>query len=104
MGVGGVERGRVKEGMKMRVGKGEGRLVKCKMKEVDRLEGVGGKKVECVCCGEMCGMMGVEGLEMGDRMWELENGEGVGGMGMEEGRMRMVLRMKECGLLGKEGK
>ncbi len=102
--VGRLQRGTIKEGQNISLVKRDGSIVKSKVKEVFVFEGMGKKKVTEVQTGDICGIVGVEGFEIGDTIADFENPEALQTIKIDEPTMSMMFTINNSPFFGKEGK
>lgn len=102
--VGRLQRGTIKEGQNVSLCKRDGSIVKSKIKEVFVFEGMGKLKVKEVQTGDICGIVGVEGFEIGDTIADIENPEALQTIKIDEPTMSMLFTINNSPFFGKEGK
>jgi GTP-binding protein len=102
--VGRLQRGTIKEGQNVSLVKRDGSIVKSKVKELFVFEGMGKLKVTEVQTGDICGIVGVEGFEIGDTIADIENPEALKTIKIDEPTMSMMFTINNSPFFGKEGK
>ena len=102
--VGRLQRGTIKEGQNVSLVKRDGSIVKSKVKEVFVFEGMGKLKVPEVQTGDICGIVGVEGFEIGDTIADIDNPEALQTIKIDEPTMSMMFTINNSPFFGKEGK
>ncbi|MEN8787358.1 MAG: translational GTPase TypA [Flavobacteriales bacterium] len=102
--VGRLQRGTIKEGQNISLVKRDGSIVKSKVKEIFVFEGMGKLKVTEVQTGDICGIVGVEGFEIGDTIADIENPEALQTIKIDEPTMSMMFTINNSPFFGKEGK
>ena len=102
--VGRLQRGSLKEGQNVSLVKRDGSIVKSKVKEVFVFEGMGKLKVTEVQTGDICGIVGVEGFEIGDTIADIEKPEALQTIKIDEPTMSMMFTINNSPFFGKEGK
>ncbi|MEN8957340.1 MAG: GTP-binding protein, partial [Flavobacteriales bacterium] len=102
--VGRLQRGTIKEGQQVSLVKRDGSVVKSKVKELFVFEGMGKLKVTEVQTGDICGIVGVEGFEIGDTIADFENPEALQTIKIDEPTMSMMFTINNSPFFGKEGK
>lgn len=102
--VGRLQRGTIKEGQNVSLVKRDGSIVKSKVKEIFVFEGMGKLKVTEVQTGDICGIVGVEGFEIGDTIADIENPEALQTIKIDEPTMSMMFTINNSPFFGKEGK
>jgi len=103
--VGRLQRGSLQAGMNVSLVKRDGKIVKSKIKELYRFEGLGKEKVkESVHAGDIIAIMGIEDFEIGDTVADFENPEGLPPISIDEPTMSMLFTINNSPFFGKEGK
>lgn len=102
--IGRLQRGTLKVNMPISLCKRDGKIVKSKIKELFTFEGMGKVKVEEVQAGDICGIVGVEGFEIGDTIADFENPEALPTIKIDEPTMSMLFTINNSPFFGKEGK
>ncbi len=102
--VGRLQRGSLKEGQNISLVKRDGTIVKSKVKEIFVFEGMGKLKVTEVQTGDICGIVGVEGFEIGDTIADFEAPEALQTIKIDEPTMSMMFTINNSPFFGKEGK
>jgi GTP-binding protein len=102
--VGRVYRGVVNENMPVSLMKRDGRITKCRIKDLYVFDGLGKKKVESVNAGDIAAVTGIEGFEIGDTISAAENPEALPAINIDEPTMSMLFTINTSPFFGKEGK
>ena len=102
--VGRLQRGTIKEGQNISLVKRDKSIVKSKVKEIFVFEGMGKLKVTEVQTGDICGIVGVEGFEIGDTIADFEAPEALQTIKIDEPTMSMMFTINNSPFFGKEGK
>ena len=102
--VGRVHRGTLTEGMNVTISHRDGKLEKTKIKEIHVFEGMGQKKVEEVHSGDICAIVGLETIAIGDTICDFENPEPLPPIAIDEPTMSMLFTINDSPFFGKEGK
>lgn len=103
--VGRLLRGKLQQGMNVSLVKRDGRIVKSKIKELYRFEGLGKEKYKGeVYAGDIIALMGLEDFEIGDTVADYENPEGLPPIKIDEPTMSMLFTINNSPFFGKEGK
>ncbi len=102
--VGRVHRGTLTEGMNITLSHRDGSQTRSKIKELHTFEGLGRKRVESVCSGDICAIVGLETFEIGDTICDSENPEPLPTIAIDEPTMSMVFTINDSPFFGKEGK
>lgn len=102
--IGRLQRGTLKDGMKVSLVKREGGITKSKVKELYLFEGMGKIKVNEVHAGDICAIVGLEGFEIGDTVADELNPEGMPTIQIDEPTMSMLFTINDSPFFGKDGK
>lgn len=103
--VGRLHRGTLKEGQPVSLVKRDGSIIKTRVKELFVFEGFGKQRVkEPIENGEICGVLGIEGFDIGDTIADFENPEGMVPIAIDEPTMSMTFTINNSPFFGKEGK
>ncbi len=102
--IGRLVRGVLKTGMPVSLCKGDGRILKSKIKELYTFEGLGKLKVDEVKAGDICAIFGIEDFEIGDTVADFENPEALQPINIDEPTMNMLFTINNSPFFGKEGK
>ncbi len=102
--IGRLQRGILKENMKVSLVKRKGDITKSKIKELFLFEGVNRRKVKEVEAGDICAIVGLEGFEIGDTIADFENPEGLPTIDIDEPTMSMLFTINDSPFFGKDGK
>ena len=102
--IGRLTRGTLTEGMQVSLCKRDGKIVKCRIKELHIFEGLGRIKVDEVKAGDICAIVGLEGFEIGDTIADIENPEPLASIAIDEPTMSMLFTINDSPFFGKDGK
>ncbi len=103
--VGRLLRGKLQQGMNVSLVKRDGRIVKSKIKELYRFEGLGKEKYKGeVYAGDIIALMGLEDFEIGDTVADYDEPEGLPPIKIDEPTMSMLFTINNSPFFGKEGK
>jgi GTP-binding protein len=102
--IGRLQRGILKEGMRVSLVKRDGKISKTRIKELHTFEGLGRKKVEEVKAGDICAIVGLENFEIGDTLADIENPEALKTITIDEPTMSMLFTINDSPFFGKDGK
>lgn len=101
--IGRLNRGVLKENMKVALVKRDGTIEKSRVKELFVFEGVGRRKVQEVEAGDICAIVGLEGFDIGDTVADAENPEGMETIAIDEPTMSMLFTINDSPFFGKDG-
>lgn len=102
--IGRLQRGTLREGMKIALMKRDGSIHKSRIKELHVFEGLGRRKVNEVQAGDICALVGLEGFEIGDTVADVENPEALKTIAIDEPTMSMLFTINDSPFFGKDGK
>lgn len=103
--VGRLIRGKMQQGMNVSLVKRDGSVVKSKIKELYRFEGLGKEKYKGeVYAGDIIALMGLDDFEIGDTVADFEKPEGLPPIKIDEPTMSMLFTINNSPFFGKEGK
>ena len=102
--VGRVHRGVLRDGMNITICHRDGSKEKTKIKELHTFEGMGHKKTDDVCSGDICAVIGLERFEIGDTIADFENPEPLPPIAIDEPTMSMLFTINDSPFFGREGK
>ncbi len=102
--VGRIRRGEIKAGMQVSVVKANGTILKAQVKELYLFEGLSKEKVKYeVPAGEICAVLGIENIDIGDTIADFTNPEGLSVISIDEPTMSMLFTINNSPFFGKEG-
>lgn len=102
--IGRLQRGVLKEGMRVALIKRDGAIEYSKIKELDVFVGMGRKKVSEVQAGDICALVGLDGFDIGDTIADANNPEALDTIAIDEPTMSMLFTINDSPFFGKEGK
>ena len=102
--VGRITRGKLVTGMNVSLCKRYDRIEKKKIKQLLVFDGLGKKEVQEVQCGDICGVVGIDGFEIGDTIADFENPEALPPIAIDEPTMSMLFTINNSPFFGKDGK
>ena len=102
--VGRVTRGELQAGMNISLCKRYDIVQKQKIKELMVFDGLGKTRVDSVQCGDICAVVGLEGVEIGDTVADFENPEALPPISVDEPTMSMLFCINNSPFFGREGK
>lgn len=103
--IGRVHRGSVKALQNVvLIKRNEGAVIKSKIKELYVFEGFEKLKTEQVNAGDICGMVGLEGFEIGDTLADPAKPEAMHSIDIDEPTMSMLFTINNSPFYGQEGK
>jgi GTP-binding protein len=102
--IGKLHRGELKVNQSVSLVKQDGRVVRCRIKELLVFEGLGKVKVESVQAGDICALVGIEGFDIGDTIADIENPEALPTIAVDEPTMSMLFTINDSPFFGRDGK
>ncbi|MEM6348613.1 MAG: translational GTPase TypA [Bacteroidota bacterium] len=102
--IGKLVRGQLKAAQEVALIKSDESYKKVRIKELFIFEGLGKEKTESVAAGEICGLVGLEGFEIGDTVSDPEQPEAMPPISIDEPTMSMRFTINDSPFFGKEGK
>ena len=104
IGIGRVYRGKLTTGVPAAIIKRDGTVGKTQIKKLYTFEGIGKNEVTEVECGDICAIVGIEKIDIGDTVTDAENPEPLPIVNIDEPTMSMMFMVNNSPLFGKEGK
>jgi GTP-binding protein len=102
--VGRISQGKIKAGMQVSLVKVDGTIRKAMIKELYLFEGLSKEKVKHeVEAGEICAVLGIENIDIGDTISDFEFPEGLPVQHIDKPTMSMVFTVNNSPFFGKEG-
>ncbi|MCB0762994.1 MAG: translational GTPase TypA, partial [Flavobacteriales bacterium] len=102
--VGRLHRGHLTNGQMVSLVKKDGSVDKHKIRGLFVFEGFERKEVEQVHAGDICGVFGIEGFEIGDTIADPETPEALPTIAIDEPTMSMTFTINDSPFFGQEGK
>ncbi|MDG1872792.1 MAG: translational GTPase TypA [Mariniblastus sp.] len=102
--VGKIVSGFVKKGQSVNVIGSDGKSRVCKISTLNSFDKLGRVEVERCEAGEVCAIIGIEDIEIGDTICDLEITEPLPRISVDEPTLQMVFSINSSPLVGKEGK
>ena len=104
IGIGRVHRGVLNTSEPIAVVKRDGKVVPAAIKQVYTFEGIERKTVSQVECGDICAIVGIEDIDIGDTIADANTPEAMPPIAIDEPTISMVFRVNDSPFFGKEGK
>ena len=104
IGIGRVYRGKIATGINSAIIKRDGSINKATIKKLFAFEGVTKKEVNEVECGDICAIVGIDKIDIGDTVTDAENPVPLPIVNIDEPTMSMIFCVNTSPLFGKEGK
>jgi GTP-binding protein len=104
IGIGRVYRGELDITKPIALIKRDGKKVNTNIKQLFVFEGLERKEVKTVRCGDLCAVVGIQGIDISDTIADAENPEKMPNIGIDEPTISMQFRVNNSPLYGQEGK
>ena len=104
IGIGRVHRGNLKLGVPLTLIKRDGRTYPVQLKQIFTFEGIERKETSEVQCGDLCAIVGVDGIDISDTLADATHPEKMPPIAIDEPTLSMMFRVNDSPLFGKEGK
>lgn len=103
IGIGRVYRGRLKENGKFTVIKQDGTTIQQRPSQVFVFDGLERREVDEVHCGEICAVVGIDDIDIGDTVTDADHPEALPGIAIDEPTMSMLFTVNTSPFSGREG-
>lgn len=104
IGIGRVFRGKLKKSEKLSIIKRSGTIHEALLKQLFVFEGLVRIEVEEVSCGDICAIVGIEDVDIGDTIASAENPEPLPIISIDEPTISMTFTVNNSPFFGREGK
>ncbi len=104
IGIGRVYRGTIKSGVPLALMKNDGSKQQTTVKQLFTFEGLQREECDCVECGDLCAVVGVDGIDIGDTLADIDHPEALPSIKIDAPTISMLFRVNDSPLYGKEGK
>ena len=104
IGIGRVFRGKLKKSEKLSIIKRNGTIHPISIKQLFIFEGLNRLEVEEVSCGDICAIVGIEDVDIGDTIADAENPEPLPIISIDEPTISMTFTVNNSPFYGREGK
>jgi len=104
IGIGRVFRGYLKAGQQVSVIRRDGSTREAAIKQLFQFDGLGRREVERVECGDICAVVGLADVEIGDTLADPEQPEPLPLIAMDEPTLTMSFMVNNGPFFGKEGR
>ncbi|MEA2013561.1 MAG: translational GTPase TypA [Verrucomicrobiota bacterium] len=103
IGIGRVYRGELNLGTPICNIKPDGKIEKATIKQLFTFEGLERKETDHVSCGDLCAIVGIEGIDISDTIADAENPKILPPISLDEPTISMLFRVNDSPLYGQEG-
>ena len=104
VGIGRIERGTIKNGSQVALCKKDGTIQNTKIGKLFTYSGLNRVEVDEATCGDIVAVQGVEGINIGETIADIENPEAVEFVDIDEPTVSMTFSVNNGPFAGKEGK
>ena len=104
VGIGRIERGTIKNGSQVALCKKDGSVQNTKIGKLFTYSGLNRVEVDEATCGDIVAVQGVEGINIGETIADIENPEAVEFVDIDEPTVSMTFSVNNGPFAGKEGK
>ncbi len=104
IGIGRVYRGDLDIKKPIVVIKRDGTVKQSTIKQLFTFDGLTRRDVEEIPCGDLCGISGIEGIDISDTICDAERPEILPPISIDEPTISMIFRVNDSPLFGQEGK
>lgn len=103
IGIGRVFNGRIKAGQQVALLKRDGKKVMCKATKLMQFEGLKRSEVDTVDAGDLCAIVGLEGVDIGDTVADPAQPIALPPVTIDEPTMTMLFRINDSPFAGQDG-
>ena len=104
IGIGRVYRGVLDIRKPLVLIKRDGKKASVQIKQLFVFDGLARKEVRTVNCGDLCAVVGIQGIDISDTITDAEAPEQLPNISVDEPTISMIFRVNDSPLFGKEGK
>jgi GTP-binding protein len=104
IGIGRVYRGKMNLTTPLTLMKNDGSCSPGKIKQLFTYEGLERKETKSVSCGDICAIVGIESIDIGDTLADAEHPDQLPPIKLDEPTISMMFRVNDSPFYGKEGK
>ncbi|MEG0873614.1 MAG: translational GTPase TypA [Clostridia bacterium] len=104
IGIGRIERGKIKNGQQVAVCKKDGTIQNIKIGKLFTYSGLNRVEADIALCGDIVAVNGLEGINIGETIADPENPEAVDFVDIDEPTVSMTFKVNNGPFVGKEGK
>ncbi len=103
VGVGRVNEGTIREGQEVTVFARDGSATKQRVLHLHEFEGLGKKRVEAISAGDICAVVGLDPIDIGNTIAAVDGGEALALVQVDEPTLNMTIRVNDSPFAGREG-
>ena len=104
VGIGRVTAGRAHEGQPVSVFSRDGSVTQQRVLHLYEFEGLGRKRAESITAGDVCAVVGLDPVDIGDTITDPDGGEALPPIEVDQPTLNMTIRVNDSPFAGKEGK
>ena len=104
IGIGRVYRGTLSLGRPLTIIKRDGTAKQASIKQMFVFDGLQRRDTDTVTCGDLCGISGIEDIDISDTIADSENPEALPPISIDEPTISMIFRINDSPFYGREGK
>ncbi|MBE6406383.1 MAG: translational GTPase TypA [Lentisphaerae bacterium] len=104
IGIGRVNRGTLKLDEPLVLIKRDGKTVNANIKQIFTFQGIERKEVDSIECGDLCAVVGIEGIDISDTIASAEVPEAMPPIAIDEPTLSMMFRVNDSPFFGRDGK
>ncbi|MDD5598641.1 MAG: translational GTPase TypA [Victivallaceae bacterium] len=104
IGIGRVYRGELRVAVPLSILKRNGSVKFVQIKQLFVFEGLGRKETNCVKCGDLCAVVGIEDIDISDTITDPEHQEPMPLIAIDEPTVSMLFKVNDSPFYGREGK
>ena len=104
IGIGRVFNGKIRTAQQVAIIARDGKQRNAKIGQLRAFEGLGRRDVEEVSAGDLCAIIGVQDIDIGDTIADKDNPAALPPVAIDEPTLQMVFRVNDSPFAGREGK
>jgi GTP-binding protein len=101
--VGRVVRGKIRQGQRIALLKHDGKRIDSNIKQLYSFDRLGRTEVDEVGAGDICAVVGLENVDIGDTIADIESPEALPPIKVDEPTLDMIFRINDSPFAGQEG-
>jgi len=103
IGIGRIFAGKIRKGQRIALLKRDGKRVEANIKQLFEFDRLGRSECEELSAGDIAAVVGLEGVDIGDTIADLEKGEALPPISVDEPTLDMVFRVNDSPFVGRSG-
>lgn len=104
IGVGRVYRGELRISTPLSIIKRDGSIKSIQIKQLFVFEGLGRKETDCVQCGDLCAIVGIEDIDISDTITDPDHQDRLPTIAIDEPTISMQFKVNDSPFYGRDGK